>query len=48
MAFVVVEPVEAVGKGAGAPFSTTPQLEKGVHDAKDETAVSGGVSAADG
>ena len=25
MAFVVVAPVEAVGKGAGAPFSTTPQ-----------------------
>jgi hypothetical protein len=25
MAFVVVEPVEAVGNGVGAPFSTTPQ-----------------------
>jgi len=25
MAFVVVAPVEAVGKGVGAPFSTTPQ-----------------------
>ena len=45
---IVVGAVEAVGNGEGAPFSTTPQLEKGVHDAKDETAVSGGVSAADG
>jgi hypothetical protein len=45
---IVVGAVEAVGNGEGAPFSKTPQLEKGVHDAKDETAVSRGVSAADG
>jgi hypothetical protein len=45
---IVVGAVEAVGNGEGAPFSTNPQLERGVHDAKNETSVSGGVSAANG